>query len=56
MTTSNETWNDPAEGDYMEITINDNGSVYGVGNSFDFERDTYAEAVHQLEAWGYHKL
>lgn len=51
-----EIWNCPEDGDYMEVTIEENGSVYGVGNSFDFSRDSYKEAVKQLESWGYSKL
>lgn len=56
MTNSNETWNCPEDGDYMDVTVNQDGTVYGIGNSFDFERETYEEAVKQLESWGYHKL
>lgn len=52
----NETWNCPEDGDYMELTIEDNGVTYGIGQKFDFERPTYEEAAKQLENWGYHKL
>ena len=37
----------------MTLTVNSDGSVYGVANHFDFERKTAMEAAEQLAAWGY---
>jgi len=48
-------WQDN-EGDTITLTIKADGSAYGIGNSFDFERDSEAEAIYSLEEWGYRRV
>ena len=48
----NQVWQDN-EGDTMFVEERADGTVYGKGNDFDFERPSMEEAVAQLETWGY---
>lgn len=47
-----EVWQDN-EGDHLELEQRTDGTWYGRGNSFDFDRNTYEEAKQQLIDWGY---
>ena len=47
-----QVWQDN-EGDTMFVEEREDGTVYGHGNSFDFERPSMEEAKAQLETWGY---
>ena len=46
-------WENREDGDVMQVSLQDDGKVYGAGNRFDFERDSVEEAEKQLKAWGY---
>jgi hypothetical protein len=39
--------------DMIVLRVNSDGSVYGQGQKFDFERATPQEALSQLKKWGY---
>jgi len=41
------------EDDIMVLRVNPDGSVYGSGDDFDFERPNAKEALRQLKQWGY---
>ncbi|HUT80597.1 MAG TPA: hypothetical protein VMZ29_05270 [Candidatus Bathyarchaeia archaeon] len=45
-------WSDN-EGDHIVLRINPDGTIYGSGDNFDFERDDKLAAAEQLEKWGY---
>ena len=45
-------WTD-GEGDHMVLRVNPDGSVYGSGDDFEFDRPNIKEALRQLKQWGY---